>query len=202
MKSLCLPAALCAVLLVSCASAPSVSGPAAPPLPQVRIKEIGDQISSGSFLQAYQEIAWLKRDRTEAVPEADLDALEAKSLDALSAAFTKAIQEKKYDDALRLFYSAQVAGKPALTGDWTEQALLASLASANHADGNDVVSLLDRIREFSAAGAPETDLTSALGSALALNNKAAIRFILGVMKDHGVALPADAVSAAQATPSF
>ena len=54
------------------------------------------------------------------VPASNLDTLDSKALDALSAAFTKAIQDKKFDDALRYFYSAQALGKTSLTGDWTE----------------------------------------------------------------------------------
>jgi serine protease Do len=200
-KSILLPAALGALLLFSsCASSPS--GPPAPPLPAVRIKEIRDLISTGSFLQAIQEISWLRRDRTENVPLSDLDSLEASSVDALSEAFTKAIQDKKYEDALRYFYSARVLGKPSLTGDWTEQALLDDLASSEHSAGNDVVSLLDRLREISIPDSSEADLKAALDSAMAVGNKAAMRFILGRMKDRGFAQPPDAVAASQAEPSF
>jgi serine protease Do len=200
-KSILLPAALGALLLVSsCASSPS--GPPAPPLPAVRIKEIQGLISSGSFLQAIQEISWLRRDRTENVPITDLDSLEATSVDALSAAFTKAIQDKKYDDALRYYQSARVLGKSSLTGDWTEEALLDDLASTEHSAGNDVVSLLDRLRAISAPTPSEADLKAALDAAMAVDNKAALRFILGRMKDLGVAQPPDAVTASQAAPSF
>ncbi len=201
MKSILLPAALGALLLVSsCASSPS--GPPAPPLPAVRIKEIQGLISSGSFLQAIQEISWLRRDRTENVPITDLDSLEAKSVDALSAAFTKAIQDKKYDDALRYYESARVLGKSSLTGDWTEEALLDDLASTEHSAGNDVVSLLDRLRAISVPTPSEADLKAALDAAMAVDNKAAVRFILGRMKDLGVAQPPDAVTASQTAPSF
>ena len=52
MKSFSLIVALFALLLVSCASTPP--GPPAPPLPAVRVREMQDLISSGSFLQALQ----------------------------------------------------------------------------------------------------------------------------------------------------
>lgn len=140
MKSFSLIVALSALLLVSCASTPPA--PPAPPLPAVRVKEMQDSISSGSFLQALQEISWLRREKPGEVSAADLDSLESKALDALSASFTKAINDKKYEDALRLLDSATALGKTTLTGNWTERALLDQLASAEQADGNDVLSLM------------------------------------------------------------
>ncbi len=200
MKSSFLLVVFCGLLLASCASTPP--GPPAPPLPSVRIKEIQDLISSGSSLRALQEISWLRREKAGEVPAADLDGLEAKSLDALSAAFTKAVDEKKYEDAIRYFQSARALGKPSLTGDWTEQGLLNGLASSQQAAGNDVLSLLTRLHEVSLPDPTEKDLKAALDAAERVGNKAAERFVLGLMKEKGFTPPAEAVSAAAAAPSF
>ncbi|HUI70811.1 MAG TPA: trypsin-like peptidase domain-containing protein, partial [Spirochaetia bacterium] len=201
MKPVSLSVALCALLLISsCASPPPP--PPAPPLPAVRVKEVRDLISSGSFLKALQEISWLRREKASDVPASELDALESRAVDALSGAFTKAINDKKYDDALRYFHSARALGKPSLTGDWTEGALLADLAATEHAAGNDVVSLLYSISAASAPDASQADLNATLTSAEALNNKAVERFVLATMKERGFSQPPDAVAAAQAAPSF
>ncbi|MGO9410828.1 MAG: S1C family serine protease, partial [Spirochaetia bacterium] len=201
MKSFSLPWALCALLLVSsCASLPP--GPPAPPLPAVRIKEIQGLISSGSFLQAIQEISWLRREKAGEVPASNLDTLDSKAVDALSSAFTKSIQDKKFGDALRYFYSAQALGKTSLTGDWTRSSLLDQLAVEEHSAGNDVVSLLSRLRAISTPEPSEADLKAALDSAVAMGNKAIERFIVARMKERGFNPPADAVTASQAAPSF
>ena len=201
MKSSVLPLALCALLLASCASTPPALPPAAP-LPQVRVKEMGDLISSGSFLQALQEISWLRREKPGEVPETDLASLESKAIDALTAAFTKAVSDKKYDDALRYFDSAQALGKPAITGDWTERKLLGELASAEQASGNDVVSLLSRMRAISLPDPGEADLGAALEAAVRVGNRAVARAILATMKARGFAPPAEAAAFAEAAPSF
>ena len=200
MKSFSLIVALSALLLVSCASTPPA--PPAPPLPAVRVKEMQDSISSGSFLQALQEISWLRREKPGEVSAADLDSLESKALDALSASFTKAINDKKYEDALRLLDSATALGKTTLTGNWTERALLDQLASAEQADGNDVLSLMSRQRSISLPDPSEADLNAALESARRVGNRAVERFILGKMKEKGFAIPPAAVAEADAAPSF
>lgn len=200
MKSFPLPVALCALLLASCASTPP--GPPAPPLPAVRIKEMQGLISSGSFLQALQEISWLQREKPGEVPAADLEALQQKSLDALSAAFTKAVNDKKYEDALRYFDSARAAGVQNLTGDWTERALLEDRASVQKADGNEVLSLLSQQRAISLPDPSEADLKAAFDAAAQVGNRAVERFILAKMKEKGLTPPPDAVSAAEAAPSF
>jgi len=191
---------LCALLLVQCASVPP--GPPAPPLPSVRIKEIQDLISSGSSLQALQEISWLRRERAGEVPTSDLDALESKALDELSAAFNKATNEKKFDDALRYFKSAGALGKPSLTGDWTERRLLDDRAASEQAAGNDVVSLLSRLRADALPDPPETDLDASLDAAVKVGNRAAARFVLAMMKEKGFTLPAEASAASEGPPSF
>jgi S1-C subfamily serine protease len=188
------------LLVVSCATAPS--GPAAPPLPAVRIKEIQDLISSGSFLQALQEISWLRREKTGEVPEVDLDKLESKSLDALSAAFTKAVNDKKYEDALRYFDSALALGMPNLTGDLNERALLEDIASSDKAEGNDILSLLSLQSVISLPDPSEEDLKAALDAAMRVGNRAVERFILAKMKDRGFNQPPDALSVADVAPSF
>jgi len=199
-KSFSLIVALSALLLVSCASTPPA--PPAPPLPAVRVKEMQDSISSGSFLQALQEISWLRREKPGEVSAADLDSLESKALDALSASFTKAINDKKYEDALRLLDSATALGKTTLTGNWTERALLDQLASAEQADGNDVLSLMSRQRSISLPDPSEADLNAALESARRVGNRAVDRFILGKMKEKGFAIAPAAVAEADAAPSF
>lgn len=127
MKSLALSLSVVALLLASCASAPPA--PPAPPLPEVRVKEMQDLISSGSFLQAYQEISWLRREKPGEVSADDLDSLQAKAQAAISSAFTAAVTDKKYGDALRYFDSASALGMSSLTGNWTEKALLGEQAA-------------------------------------------------------------------------
>ncbi len=200
MKSFALPGALCALLLMSCATTPP--GPPAPPLPEVRVKEMQNLISSGSFLQALQEISWLRREKPTEVPASDLGTLETKSLDALSTAFTKAVNDKKYEDALRYFDSAQALGRQNLAGDRTERSLVEDLASSQKADGNDVLSLLSQQRAVLLPDPSEADLKAALETAVKVGNRAVERFILSKMKDLGLSQPADAVAAANAAPSF
>lgn len=200
MRSWFFAPALCVVLLASCTSVQP--GPPAPPLPSVRIKEIQDLISSGSSLQALQEISWLRRERAGEVPAADLDALESRSLDDLSAAFKKAVSDKKYDDALRYLQSARALAKPSLTGDWTQRGLLDEQASAEQAAGNEVLSLLTRLRADALPDPTESDLNASLDAALRVGNRAAARFLLAAMKEKGLTLPAQAVAATEGAPSF
>ena len=104
---------LCVILVVSCATAPQ--GPAPAPLPAVRLKELQDLLTAGSYLQTIGAIDALRREHTD-IAASDLDSLQAKSIDSLSAALKKAVESKTYEDAIRLVDSAQALGKPKSLG--------------------------------------------------------------------------------------
>ena len=138
---------LCVILVVSCATAPE--SPAPPPLPSVKLKEVQDLFTAGSFLQSIGEIDTLRRERTDIAP-ADLDSLEAKAVQSLSDALKKAVEGKSYEDALHLLDSAQVLGKAEVTGNLTRKSLLEKLAASQDSSGDQVLALLTRIRILSA----------------------------------------------------
>ena len=200
MKSLALSLSVVALLLASCASAPPA--PPAPPLPEVRVKEMQDLISSGSFLQAYQEISWLRREKPGEVSADDLDSLQAKAQAAISSAFTAAVTDKKYGDALRYFDSASALGMSSLTGNWTEKALLGEQAAGEQASGNQVTSLLSRLDAVSLPDPTEADMGAALDAAVRANNRAVVRFLVSGMKAKGFQVPTQAAAMAEAAPSF
>jgi S1-C subfamily serine protease len=158
--------------------------------------------SSGSFLKSLQEISWLRREKDGEVPAADLDTLQTGAVNALGAAFTKAIDEKKYGEALRYFDSAAALGAPAVTGTWTERSILGSMAESEHASGNDVVALVDRLRAVSLPGSTPDDVSAACDAAARLGNRAVVRHLVDVMKNRGIAVPAAAVTMTEAAPSF
>jgi serine protease Do len=201
MKRLALASVVCAILAAGCASGPSVKTPAAPALPEVRLKELGDMLDAGSYLQAYEAIDALRR-QPEGVASTDLDSLSAKALDSLAAAFNKAVTGKSFDDALRLFDSARAIGKPELTGTWTEKALLGGLVAAQEGRGDTVLALLTRLRVLEAGEPSEADYAAALSTAEELGNHAVIRFLTASMKTRGFQAPQTAESEAEAAPSF
>ncbi|HVO38426.1 MAG TPA: trypsin-like peptidase domain-containing protein [Spirochaetia bacterium] len=194
------PIVLSALVLTACPSTPPT--PEAPPLPEVRIKEIQDLTSSGSFLQSLQEISWLRREKEGEVPAADLDTLQTGAVNALSSAFMKAVDEKKYGDALRYFNSAAAMGMPSITGAWTERSILGNRAESEHASGNDVVALVDRLQAVSLPGSTPEDVSAAYDVAARLGNRAVVRHLIDVMKKRGMAVPAAAASMTDAAPSF
>jgi serine protease Do len=201
MNRLALVSVICAIAAAGCASVPAAKTPAAPPLPAVRLKEVSDMLAAGSYLQAYQAIDTLRR-RPDGVAAADLDGLTAKALDSLAAAFNKAVTEKSFDDALRLFDSASAIGKTDFTGSWTEKTLLGELAAVQEGTGNSVLALLTRLRILEAGEPAQADYAAALNTAEALGNHAVIRFLAESMKKRGFEVPQAAVSEAEAAPSF
>ena len=190
---------LCMILLISCASAPQ--GPAPAPLPAVRLKELQDLYTAGSYLQTIGAIDTLRRAHTD-IAASDLDSLEAKAVESLSAAFKKAVEGKGYEDGLRLLDSAQALGKPEIAGDLTRKSLLEKLAVSQDSSGDQVLALLTRIRILSAGEPSEADFNAALNTAEALDNRAAVRSLAASMKTKGLALPAAAAELANTAPSF
>ena len=190
---------LCMILVMSCATAPQ--GPAPAPLPAARLKELQDLFTAGSYLQTIGQIDTLRRDHTD-VAASDLDSLEAKAVDSLSAALTKAVEGKSYDDALRLFDSAQALGKPGIAGDLTRKELLEKLAASQDSSGDQVLALLTRIRLLTAGDPSEADFNAALTTAEALDNRAVIRSLAESMKTKGFTLPSAAAELTNTAPSF
>ncbi len=191
-----------AVLLLGLAGCADVPPPPAPvPLPEVRLKEIRDLVSGGSYLQAISAIDQVRRDRFP-LAETDLTPLEAQAVAALGAAFQDAITAKDFAGALRLFDSAVALGKPDLAGTWTEKALLAGIASSQEASGDKVLSLLTRLRILFLTGAAESDYTAALSAAASAANRAAQRAVVADMKARGFSVPSDLAAGLDVPPSF
>jgi S1-C subfamily serine protease len=187
------------ILIVSCATAPQ--GPAPASLPAVRLKELQDLFTAGSYLQTIGEIDTLRRDRVD-IAASDLDSLEAKAVESLSAALKKAVESKSYDEALRLLDSAQALGKAEIAGTVNRKSLLESLAASQDSSGDQVLALLTRIRLLTAGEPDEADFNAALTTAEALDNRATIRSLAASMKSRGLALPAAAAALATTAPSF
>ena len=201
MKRLALVSIVCAVVAAGCASGPATVTPAPIPLPAVRLKELRDMLDAGSYLQAYQTIDTYRR-QPQGIAAADLDSLSARAIDSLSTAFKKAITDKSYDDALRLFDSAQDIGKPELAGTWNEKSLLGELAATQEGRGDTVLALLSRLRMLEAGEPSEADYNAALTTAESIGNHTVIRFLATAMKSHGFNVPPEAVAESQVQPSF
>ena len=180
------------VLLLSCASAPP-SGAKVPTLPEARLAEIQRLIDSGTFLKALQQVAEIRGEPSSNVSPVDLDSLESKALDSFTQAFSKAVAGGQYQDALRLFDSAGVYGKPALPGGWTEKSLLMAQAKALDASSNKLLSLMDRLRALTLGEPVLGELQDALGYARALGDQAAVRTIAALMTRGGFQVPAGTI---------
>lgn len=192
-------AALCMMLIFSCATAPQSSTPA--PLPAIKLKEVQDLFTAGSYLQSIGQIDTLRRERAD-IAASDLDSLEAQAVESLSAALKKAADGKSYDDALRLLDSAEALGKAEVAGTLTRKSLLEKLAASQDSSGDKVLALLTRIRILSAGEPAEADFKAALTAAEALDNRAAIRSLAATMKTRGLALPESAAGIAATAPSL
>jgi serine protease Do len=199
MKRSAVLAVLCTIVMASCASTPPPPRPAA--LPAVKLKEISDLLAAGSFLQSIGGIDTLRRERAD-VPAADLDTLEKQAVDSLSTAFKKSIEDKSYDDALRLLDSASALGKAEVAGTWSQKSLLQQLAVSQDTSGDQVLALLTRLRILASAEPAEGDFTAALETAEALENRATVRSLAAAMKARGFSVPASALGDAVAAPSF
>jgi S1-C subfamily serine protease len=156
-------------------------------LPQAQLDEIRAQISSGSYLQAIANIDDLRRDGADVE---GLDSLQAQAVDSLSKAFTAAIQNKSYGDALRLFDSASALGRADIMGAWTEKTLLKQIAVSQDASADQVLALLTRLRILSLGSPSEADYTEALSTASALGNQATVLSLATAMKALGMPVPA------------
>ncbi len=192
---------LCAALLAlaGCAAVPS---PPATPLPEVRLNEVKDLLKAGSYLQTYQALDEMRRDKT-LLAAADVDALQRQADSALAAAFQDAIAARDFATALRLLDSAETLGKTDVAGAWTRASLLAAIASAQAASGDVVLALLTQLRLLSLSSAPsQDDYVAALQAAAAAGNRAVQRSLVAQMKDHGLAVPDDLGADLDAAPSF
>jgi serine protease Do len=199
MKRLALASVVCMIMAAGCASGPKTATPV--PLPAVRLKELQDMLDAGSYLQAYQSIDTL-RQKPDGIAVADLDSLSAKAVELLSAAFTKAVTNKSWDDALRLFDSSRAIGRTEIAGKWNEKSLRGELAAAQEGRGDGVLALLTRLRILEDGEPSEADYNTALSAAASLGNHAVVRFLAAEMKTRGFDVPALAAAEAQAAPSF
>jgi serine protease Do len=199
MKRLALASVVCMIMAAGCASGPGTATPA--PLPAVRLKELQEMLDAGSYLQAYQSIDTLRR-KPDGIAVADLDSLSVKAVELLAAAFNKAVTDKSWDDALRLFDSARAIGRTEIGGTWSEKSLRGELAAAQEGRGDGVLALLTRLRMLETGEPSEADYNAALSAATSLGNHAVIRFLTAAMKTRGFDVPAPAVAEAEAAPSF
>jgi serine protease Do len=193
MRRLSFIAALLPLLFLACAT----SEPArtkAPTLPESRLNEVRGLIDSGSYLQALQEVSLMRSEQPAQIPAADVDALESKALESLAKAYTQALADKKYQDAIRLFDSAVVYGRPELVGESTEKSLVMQQADALDSSGNRLLSLLARLRALSLGEPTQLELANALSYAQGVGDAAVIRAITERMVKSGFPLPAGVAS--------
>jgi serine protease Do len=186
---------LAAAAALSCATS-SPGGPEAPPLAGARLAEVRGLIDTGAVLQAFQDIALLRRDNPSKVALADIDALEAQAASAFSAALEKADADSKWDDALRYIDSARALGRTDLAGLRAPNAVLAAKAAVQEAAGDRLPALLTRLRALSAADPTEADLAAALGVAASLGNRALVRDLSARMTALGFSPPPTAAESA------
>jgi len=172
--------------LFSCTSIPPASV-RVPTLPEARVKEIESLLDSGSFLQALQEISFL-RGEPSLDPAVDADLLETRALASLESAFSTSVKEKKYSDSIRLFQSARAYGKPELVSGWTEKSLLREQALMLDSSGEKLLSLLARLRAITTESTQE-ELAETLSYAQAVGHLNAARTIADEMKKRGFSVP-------------
>ncbi|MGA2478569.1 MAG: trypsin-like peptidase domain-containing protein [Spirochaetia bacterium] len=197
----CRPVIAVFLLAFLAACATDVKAPRPVPLPEERLKDVRDLVSSGSYLQSIAVIDAMRREKVAVDAEA-LDSLQAQAVDALGSAFHKALSEKSYGDALRLLDSATSLGKPDLGTEGNKKSLLEQIAAAQDAAGDQVIALLTRLRILSLPGPMEADYSAALSEAMTLGNHSVTRLLSAAMKEKGFAVPAAALTEADAVPSF
>ncbi len=185
----CLLPVLAALAALSCATRPP-GGPAAPPLAEARLAELRGLIDSGAILEAFQDVALLRRDNPSQISAAEIDALEARAAGAFSAAREKAAADSRWEEVLRYLDSARALGRADLAGSWTAKAVLGARATAQESSGERFPALLTRLRALSAGEPTEADLASALASAAALGNRALVRDLAARMTGLGFSPPA------------
>jgi len=184
---LCFP--VVAALVAACAGAPSSEK--VPTLDQARAREVGTLIDAGQFLPALQEVSYLRQ--TGGLSTADLDGLEARGLDSLAKAFSAAVSDKKFSDAIRLYGSAATYGKPDLISGWTEASLYDAWIAELDSSGNQLVALMVRLRELELDTPSQAELSDALSRAEKLQDAPMARLLADRMQKLGYALPAGTV---------
>jgi serine protease Do len=187
-----------AVIACAGAPAPPVNMPT---LSEASAKGIASSLDSGSYLQALQAISFLREERPDVVATSELDSFEARAVTALKDSFEKAVGEKRFADAIRLFQSAMSLGKPDLVSGWTEKSLSNALASSLDASGDREGSLILKVHSLSMDPTGE-ELSSALSYAMELGNITALREIAARMSGLGIPVPEEAKARLDAPVDF
>ncbi len=190
------------LLVLACQSIPQTSPKPVRQVADTRLKDIGTLISTGSYLQALQEVSSIRGEAPADLSVKDVDATESLALEALGRAFRKAVEEKKYADAERLYLSATAYGKTDPVSGWSLQKLTEDLASSEDSSGEKLLSLLTRLRGLSLGEPTEADLADALTYAASVGNGSAVRLLAARMKDRGMAVPPAAEPALGAAVDF
>jgi S1-C subfamily serine protease len=186
------------VLLAGCASSPRTS---VTPLPEVRLKEISDLLSGGSYLKALGAIDENRRS-SDPLPEAELAPLASRAASDLQTALRTAATGGDLATAMRLLDAAMALGRPELAGSWTQRSLLAGIAGAEETSGDKVLALLTRLKMLSLPDATDADYTAAAAAATAIGNAPVRRALAAAMKARGISIPADLAAGLDSPPSF
>jgi serine protease Do len=197
---------LAAMMLIPLLAASCMGTPPTPraalPLAEERLKAIGTLISQGSYLQALQEVSYIKTHGRGEAPAAELTSLEGQAVDALTAAFRSAVEKKKFAEALMLARSADVYGKPEAAPAGERASLVADLAASLDSSGERLLSLLARLQGISLPETPEAGLQETLAYAVKVGNNPAVRLVAAEMKKRGMEVPPAALPAMSAAADF
>ena len=177
-----------AAALLSCTGGPE-SRTSAPELGTSWLDSVEEHIRQGRYAEAYQTVSFLERNPAPGVGDETLAELKGRITAGLGESFQDKVRRRDYAAALARFNSLAALGQP--IPDWTRSRLLAALASERAARRELPVAFLHALGALDGGERGPEFLALALRLAAELGNGPVYRRVAALMKDAGLAVPAE-----------
>ncbi len=187
---------LALAVLASCRTAPAAGSgePAAEPrkpLQKVILDDVQGMIGRDEIFLAYQTIDSLQRSAGQPrIPPEELASLKETTVHRMGELFGRALEQKKYRDARRIFLSLQqIGGGGERTVGWSSRRLLQEMRRQYEERGDLPLAYITALELIGSDEAGEADFRDALRLAGEMGSAAMQRSIAGQMQGKGFPLP-------------
>lgn len=155
------------------------------PLEEIYSEDIEKLIKSGAYTNAFQDIAYLRRENGS-ISISKLNELEEKVFTGIKDSFYKYIDNNEYESAYRLFSSLSNIGKENMLSDWSYKKIVFNMAEKYEQSGYTALALQMYIKSLKNDFLDKKQLDSILQLAVNTGNKSALKIILDYMGEKNI----------------